>query len=214
VGEPLAPDETTSQNALAAPLDDLEFKGARERSRIFNEALRESAAQARAELADGPALFAMERGGRLFALALPSSRALLTGGAVAVDLASSRDPWPQDLRIGLLGRSELELAKNAASALVGLLGVLPEAPVVVEREGGAPFAAAFVDGKLRLNPALLYLAAAAEVDSGLAVPAPAERGPAAERQVKAGMSCAAVAGGPFSCWALAVAIFFRSRRRK
>lgn len=210
VGEPLAPDETTSQSALAAPLDELEVKSARERSVLFNEALRQSAAQARAGLADGPALFAMERGGRLFALALPSARALLTGGSVSIDLASSRDPWPQDLRIGLLGRSERELAKNAAEALIGLLGVSPEAPVVVEREGGAPFAAAFVDGRLRLNPALLYLAAAAEVQGGLAGPAPAVRGPALER----GMSCAAVAGGPLPCWAFAAALLFRSRRRR
>lgn len=73
-------------------------------------------------------------------------------------LDGSADPWPRDPREALGGRSERELAGRVAAALAlraGLTG-RPE----VERDVEAPYAAAVVEGQVRLNPALLYLAAA------------------------------------------------------
>ena len=68
--------------------------------------------------------------------------------------------WPEDRREGLQGLSEREAAELVARTLLTHWGVRPEGTVQVDRASGAPYAVAYVDGILRINPAFLYLAAA------------------------------------------------------
>lgn len=70
------------------------------------------------------------------------------------------DRWPLDRREALQGLSEREAAEIIARSLAMRWGVRPRAALRVERAAGAPYAAAYAEGVLRLNPALLYLAAA------------------------------------------------------
>jgi len=69
--------------------------------------------------------------------------------------------WPVDRREGLQGLSEGEVAELVARSLLSQWSIDGgDAEITVERASGAPYAAAYVDGILRLNPSFLYLAAA------------------------------------------------------
>ena len=75
------------------------------------------------------------------------------------------DRWPEDRRPGLGGLSEREAAEQVARSLLSLWGI-QSGSVQVVRAPNASFAAAYTeDDRLRLNPAFLYMAAAA---SGIA----------------------------------------------
>jgi len=75
------------------------------------------------------------------------------------------DRWPEDRRPGLGGLSEREAAEQVARSLLSLWGI-QSGIVQVVRAPNASFAAAYTeDDTLRLNPAFLYMAAAA---SGIA----------------------------------------------
>jgi len=160
-GGPIPTGAETLQEALALGADVSDVASVSRRSLLYQEARAQSEAEARAELVDGPALFVVEREGRLFAMSLPSAQTLLLGANRDVDLESSAEAWPTEPRVGLKGESEKSLAARVGSALIMTAG-LCEGPIVVERESGAPYAAAFVQGRLRLNPVLLYLASASE----------------------------------------------------
>jgi hypothetical protein len=68
--------------------------------------------------------------------------------------------WPEERRDSLQGLSEREAAELVARTLMTLWGIPQLGPVQVDRVSGAPYAVAYVDGILRINPAFLYLAAA------------------------------------------------------
>jgi len=69
--------------------------------------------------------------------------------------------WPEDRRAALGGLSEREAAEQVARSLLSLWGIESDS-VLVTRAPNAPFAAAYTDdATLRLNPAFLYMAAAA-----------------------------------------------------
>jgi hypothetical protein len=68
--------------------------------------------------------------------------------------------WPDDRRESLQGLSEREAAELVARTLLSHWQVQPAGVVQVDRASGAPYAVAYVDGILRINPAFLYLAAA------------------------------------------------------
>ena len=70
--------------------------------------------------------------------------------------------WPEDRRPALGGLSEREAAEQVARSLLSLWGIESNS-VLVMRAPNAPFAAAYTDSDatLRLNPAFLYMAAAA-----------------------------------------------------
>ena len=68
--------------------------------------------------------------------------------------------WPEDRRAALGGLSEREAAEQVARSLLSIWGIEGNS-VLVMRAPNAPFAAAYTDDTLRLNPAFLYLAAAA-----------------------------------------------------
>jgi hypothetical protein len=74
--------------------------------------------------------------------------------------ATLSDRWPLERRDALQGLSEREAAELVARSLAARWGLRPRAALRVERAAGAPYAAAYAEGILRLNPALLYLAAA------------------------------------------------------
>lgn len=150
----------TPRNALASAPEELDLTSSEVRARLYGELLRQSEAQARAELTDEPAWFAVAREHQLVARTLPF--ALFAGGPATVDVESSQDPWPDEPRASLGGLSERDLAIRAGATFVRVLRIPPAEPVIVERAPGAPFAAAWLEGRLRLNPALIYLAAGAE----------------------------------------------------
>ena len=69
--------------------------------------------------------------------------------------------WPESRRAALGGLSEKEAAEQVARSLLSLWGIQDNSILVV-RAPNAPYAAAYTDdGTLMLNPAFLYMAAAA-----------------------------------------------------
>jgi hypothetical protein len=73
--------------------------------------------------------------------------------------------WPEDRRDALQGLSEREAAEYVARSLLTAWAVHPTVAVQVDRAAGAPYAAAYVDGVLRINPAFISMAAAASAAS-------------------------------------------------
>ena len=67
----------------------------------------------------------------------------------------------EDRRDSFQGLSEKETAELVARSLLHLWNLPAGGSVRVERVSGAPYAAAWVDGVLRLNPVLLQLATTA-----------------------------------------------------
>lgn len=68
--------------------------------------------------------------------------------------------WPENRSEALQGLSEREAAELVARTLLARWEIRPAGAVQVDRAAGAPYAAAYVDGILQINPAFLYLAAA------------------------------------------------------
>jgi ABC-type sugar transport system substrate-binding protein len=73
---------------------------------------------------------------------------------------TSGDSFAEDRRDAFQGLSEREAAELIARSLINLWNVKPSGPVTVVRMPGAPYAAAWIDGQLRLNPAFVYMASA------------------------------------------------------
>jgi hypothetical protein len=73
--------------------------------------------------------------------------------------------WSTDRRDSLQGLSEREAGELVARSLLTQWGLHPSGTVQVDRATGAPYAAAYVNGILRINPSFLYLAAAASAAS-------------------------------------------------
>lgn len=70
--------------------------------------------------------------------------------------------WSDERRDSLQGLSEREAAELVARSLAGRWNLRPHGALRVTRADGVPYAAAYADGVLRLNPVLLYLVAASE----------------------------------------------------
>ena len=156
--------------------------------------------QVQAELFDGPVVFPVEREGHLKAAVLPTAAELLAGDPELVELDGSADPWPVDPHEVLGGASERELAARIAGALAAGAGLVGRPPV--ERDLEAPYAAAIVEGQVRLNPALVYLAAASSsppITNGAALPP--------------GSSCSAAGAGLCPWLAAALVALLRRRAR-
>jgi hypothetical protein len=67
--------------------------------------------------------------------------------------------WSTERRDSLQGLSESEAAELVARSLAARWNLHPRAALRVDRADGVPYAAAYTDGVLRLNPVLLYLVA-------------------------------------------------------
>ncbi|MBX5482036.1 MAG: hypothetical protein IRZ16_09405 [Myxococcaceae bacterium] len=153
----------TVKQALTSSTEVLEFETPASRQELFREIVRTSQAEAGRETNE-PVLFPMSEGGRLVGAApgLDPHADLLEAPDAGHPLQlvfNGRERWPEDRRDSLQGLSEREAAELVARSLLSHWGVSTDQEIVVERAPGAPYAAAYVDGMLRINPSFLYLAA-------------------------------------------------------
>lgn len=169
-GPAVARPSTSPRSALTGAPELLEFEPVATRQALYLELARQSRTEA-GEAARPLSLFPLGRGGELVAApGLEAGTDLLDGAAAGAVLRLTFDAWPEERRESLQGLSEREAAELVARTLLVRWGVQTSGAVQVERAPGAPYAAAYVDGLLRLNPAFLYLAAAfgnASSDAGV-----------------------------------------------
>jgi hypothetical protein len=148
--------------ALTGTAEWLEFEPTQVRVELFRDVARVSAAQAGSR---GAVLFPMLVDGEFVAApALETSSDLLgaadAGAAFDVAFDARSDRFSEDRRDAFQGLSEREAAELIARSLLTQWGLRPAGTVTVVRAAGAPYAAAWIDGQLRLNPAFIYMAAA------------------------------------------------------
>jgi hypothetical protein len=162
-GVPSAKSPSTSQ-ALTSSAEWLEFEPVSVRQELFRDVARQSQAQAGHA---GAVLFPMLVGGGFIAAPALEGRLDLLGASGALDagaplrLAFDRVvPFAEDRREAFQGLSEREVAEQVARSLLQHWRLAPQGAVTVVRVAGAPYAAAWIDGELRLNPSFLYMAAA------------------------------------------------------
>lgn len=163
-GVPVSP-KTSARQALTNPPEFLEFETPGARLELFREVARLSTLEA-GQAAQALVLFPISQHGELLAAPGFDSRMDLFqapdagAGFQLVFDARAGERWPEDRRESLQGLSEREAAELVARTLLAHWGIRPEVAVQVDRAVGAPYAVAYVDGILRINPAFLYLAAA------------------------------------------------------
>ncbi len=157
------PSQPSVRQVLLEPPEQVEALPRQARTELFQSLLRASGDGATDGLL---ALFPVVQNGTVRA-APP-----LDGRLDLLDVADGGEPlvlnldgslgeqWPLERREALQGLSEREAAEIVARSLAVRWGLRPRAALRVERAAGAPYAAAYAEGVLRLNPALLYLAAA------------------------------------------------------
>jgi hypothetical protein len=163
-----APSRTLSlsaRQALTSSPEALEFEPASTRLELFRELARLS------ELEEGQAaqalvLFPISQNGELvaapgFGARMDLLQAPDAGGVLQLTFdGRTGEHWPEERRDSLQGLSEREAAELVARTLLTHWGIQPSGSVQVDRVSGAPYAVAYVDGIVRINPAFLYLAAA------------------------------------------------------
>ncbi|MCI0572755.1 MAG: hypothetical protein L0Y66_18545 [Myxococcaceae bacterium] len=152
----------TAQQALLLPPEQLEFEAPALRQELFRE-LSALSLREQGRSVESPVLFPLGVDGALVAApGLEPRHDLLqapdAGAPLALTFDGSGERWPEDRRESLQGLSEREAAELVARTLLIHWGVTATGPVQVDRASGAPYAAAYLDGILRINPALLYLA--------------------------------------------------------
>lgn len=148
--------------ALTGTAEWLEFEPAQVRVDLFHELARQSHLQAGQR---GAVLFPVLQGDEFVGAPALEGRVDLLGAADAgagllLTFDARGERFGDDRREAFQGLSEREAAEYVARSLLTLWNVRPSGPVTVVRAPGAPYAAAWIDGQLRLNPALIYLAAA------------------------------------------------------
>ncbi|MGA9523252.1 MAG: hypothetical protein WBV82_17420 [Myxococcaceae bacterium] len=152
----------TARQALTQSAEILEFEPVQARQDLFREVARISQLEAGRETQD-PVLFPIILDGRMVAAPALDARADLLGSPDAgqphqLNFDGS-EGWPEDRRESLQGLSEREAAELVSRTLLTWWGIDTSTDILVDRASGAPYAAAYVDGILRVNPSLLYLAA-------------------------------------------------------
>ncbi len=152
----------TSTQALTGTAEWLEFESPQVRVELFRDLARQSAGQAGSR---GAVLFPILVAGEFVAApALEPGADLLgpgdAGAAVDLNFETRGDRFAEDRRDAFQGLSEREAAEQIARSLITLWNIKPAGPVTVVRTPGAPYAAAWIDGQLRLNPSFVYMAAA------------------------------------------------------
>lgn len=152
----------SAQQALTQTAEFLEFETATTRGDLFRDVARASVAQAGRT---GAVMFPVLRDGELVAAPGIDPRTDLlmsadAGAGLQLVLDSPGDAWSLDRRESFQGLSEREAAELVARSLLNLWGISSNGPIVVERAPGAPWAAAYIDGILRVNPSFVYMAAA------------------------------------------------------
>ena len=150
----------SSGQALTGTAEWLEFETPAVRLELFRDVARQSSAQAGTR---GAVLFPMLVNGEFVAAPAlePSSDLLGAGDAGAptdLVLETRGDRFAEDRRDAFQGLSEREAAELIARSLLTSWNLKPSGPVTVVRVPGAPYAAAWIDGQLRLNPSFVYMA--------------------------------------------------------
>jgi hypothetical protein len=144
----------------------LEFEPQSVLTELFNEASRISRVEGSSPTRSAAPFLIIQDGQSLVAPGFDAHADLLQppDGGVPVELSfgdRGDGRWPEDRRAALGGLSEREAAEQVARSLLSLWGI-QSSSVLVMRAPNAPFAAALSDDDtLRLNPAFLYMAAAA-----------------------------------------------------
>lgn len=157
------PSQPSLRQVLLDPPEQVEALPAQARADLFRSLLRASGTGTPDGLL---ALFPVVQNGAVRAAPPLEGRLDLLDGAdggesLVLNLDGAvADRWPMDRREALQGLSERETAEIVARSLATRWGLRPRVALRVERAAGAPYAAAYAEGVLRLNPTLLYLAAA------------------------------------------------------
>ncbi len=154
-----------ARQVLTSAPELLEFETPSSRLELYREVARISETEA-GQAAQALVLFPITQNGELVAAPGFEARAdLLQSPDAGARLELSFDGragerWPEDRRESLQGLSEREAAELVARTLLSHWRIAPSGVVQVDRASGAPYAVAYVDGILRINPAFLYMAAA------------------------------------------------------
>jgi hypothetical protein len=154
-----------ARQALTSPPELLEFESPSTRLELYREVARISETES-GQAAQAPVLFPVSQSGELLAAPGIEPRTDLlqspdAGGQWQLSFdGRASERWPEDRRESLQGLSEREAAELVARTLLAHWKINPAGVVQVDRASGAPYAAAYVDGILRINPAFLYMAAA------------------------------------------------------
>lgn len=151
-----------TQQALTQTAEFLEFETATTRADLFREVARASLMQAGHS---GAVMFPIMRNGEVTAAPGLDPRTDLLMGADAgaglqLTFGNTGEAWAEDRRDSFQGLSEREAAELVARSLLNLWNIQASGPIIVERASGAPWAVAYVDGILRVNPSFVYMAAA------------------------------------------------------
>lgn len=158
-GVPLPKGMSTAQ-ALTSSAEWLESEPLATRHELFREVARQSTAQVGRS---GAVLFPLLVNGTFIgAPALSPGLDLLGAGDAGAAVLLSFDrtqPFAEDRRDAFQGLSEREAAEQIARSLMVQWRITPAGTVNVVRVDGAPYAAAYIEGELRLNPSFIYLAA-------------------------------------------------------
>ena len=152
----------TSAQALTGTAEWLEFESPQVRVDLFRDLARQSTLQAGSH---GAVLFPMLVDGEFVAApALELGADLMgpgdAGAPLDLSFETRGDRFAEDRRDAFQGLSEREAAEQIARSLITLWNLKPTGAVTVVRTPGAPYAAAWIDGQLRLNPSFVYMAAA------------------------------------------------------
>lgn len=161
-GPPLPSKGVSTSQALIGTAEWLEFEPASVRQDLFQDVARQSQAQAGAH---GAVLFpTLVNGEFVGAKALEPRMDLLlapdAGAPLILTFDGRGERFSEDRRDAFQGLSEREAAELIARTLLSHWNITASGPVAVVRVPGAPYAAAWIDGELRLNPAFVYMAAA------------------------------------------------------
>ena len=155
-----------ARQVLTSAPELLEFETPTSRLELYREVARISKTEA-GQAAQALVLFPISQNGELVAAPGFESRTdlLQTPADAGARLQLSFDGragerWSEDRRESLQGLSEREAAELVARTLLARWRINPSGIVQVDKASGAPYAVAYVDGILRINPAFLYMAAA------------------------------------------------------
>lgn len=159
-GQALPSRTLTTSQALTGTSEWLEFESVQVRQELLKDVLRQSQAESGRT---GAVLFPLLQNGSLVAApALETTADLLqapdAGAPLVIEFDRAGERFAEDRRDGLQGLSEREAAELVARSLVARWNLSVDR-LTVTRAAGAPWAAAYMDGVLRLNPAFVALAA-------------------------------------------------------
>ena len=150
----------TVGQALAATPEMLELEPVSARQALYREVTRNAPSAANGS---EQVLFPIIQNGQLHAATATTADLFSVPdageGAALVFSAQSMERWPEDRRESLLGLSEREAAEMVARSLLNAWGIHSAVGIRVDRAVGAPYAVAYADGVMRVNPSFLCLAA-------------------------------------------------------